>query len=94
MVVSEFGNAYHISPSKYGTKSNYSIWNLSFENVEKFRYLGATVPNTRGVHKVSFPLVPLLINHLLREATGERDRIMTSHDTCTSGTSRVLTVAM
>ena len=47
---------------------------------------------TRGIHKVSFPLIPQLLNHLLREATGVRDREMKSLDACTSGTSRVLTV--
>ena len=43
----------------------------------------------RGVYTVSFPLVPQVVNHLLRVL----DRVMTLHDACTSGTSRVLTVA-
>ena len=30
---------------------------------------GQNIFVTRGVHKVSFPLVPQLLNHLLREAT-------------------------
>ena len=30
---------------------------------------GQNIFDTRGVHKVSFPLVPQLLNHLLREAT-------------------------
>ena len=48
----------------------------------------------RDAHKVSFPLVPQLVNDLLCEATVcVRDRVMASHDACTSGTYRVLTVA-
>ena len=47
----------------------------------------------RGVHKISFPLVPELLNHLLRQAIRVHDRVMTLHDACTSGTSRVLTEA-
>ena len=30
---------------------NIAIGNLSFENVEKFRYLGVTVTNTNGIHE-------------------------------------------
>ena len=45
-----------------------------------------------SIHKVSFPLVPQLLNHLLHEATV--CRVMMLHDTCTSGTSQVLTVAL
>ena len=42
---------------------------------------------------VSYTLVPQLGNHLLREVTSCMYIVMTSHDACTSGTSRVLTVA-
>ena len=49
---------------------------------------GQIIFDTRGVHKVSFPLVPQLLNHLLREATA-----CTSHDACNSRTSHVLTIA-
>ena len=48
----------------------------------------------RGVHKVSFPLVPQLVNHLLREVTACCYTVMTSHDARTNGTSRDLTVAV
>ena len=48
---------------------------------------------TGDVHKVGFPLVPQIVNHLLLEATAYIDRIMTSYDACTSRTSRVLVVA-
>ena len=47
----------------------------------------------RGIHKVSFPLVPQLVNHLLVKRLHVHDRVMTLHDVCTNGTSRVLTVA-
>ena len=30
---------------------NIVIWNLSFENVEKFRYLGVIVTNTNGIRE-------------------------------------------
>ena len=30
---------------------------------------GQNIFDTRGVHKISFPLVPQLVNHLLCEAT-------------------------
>ena len=46
----------------------------------------------RGVHKLSFPRVPQLFQYLLHEATVSARRLI-SHDACTSGTSRVLTVA-
>ena len=50
--------------------------------------------NTRGVNKVSFPLVPELVNHIVRsDCVYVRDRILTSHDACTSGTYRDFTVA-
>ena len=56
---------------------------------------GQNIFDTRGVHKVSFPFVPQLLNLLLREATAckLRDRVVTSYDACISGTSRVPTVA-
>ena len=44
----------------------------------------------RGLHKVSFPQ---LVNHLLHEATVYVIRVLMSHNACTSGTSRVLTIA-
>ena len=47
----------------------------------------------RGVHKVSFPLVPQLVNHLNVKRLRVRDRVMTSHDACTIRTFRVLTLA-
>ena len=43
----------------------------------------------RDVHKVSFLLVPQLLNHLFLVS----DTVNTSQVACTSGTSRVLTVA-
>ena len=49
--------------------------------------------NTRHVHKVSFPLVPQLINNYCVNRLHVRERVMSSHDSCTSGTSRVMTVA-
>ena len=48
---------------------------------------------TRGVNKVSFSLVPQLLNHLSAKRLCVRDRVMTLHDACTNRTSRVLTVA-
>ena len=52
------------------------------------RNLNRKCPLNEDVHTVSFTLVPRLANHLLHL----RDRVMTSHDTWTSGTSRVLTI--
>ena len=50
---------------------------------------------TCSIHKVSFQLVPQLSNHLAYclKRLHVRDRVMTSHDACTSGTFWVLTVA-
>ena len=47
------------------------------------------ISSMRGVHKVSFSLVHIYCVKRLRV----RDRVVMSHDACTSGTSRVLTVA-
>ena len=51
--------------------------------------------NTRRIHKVSFALLPQLENHLVYcvKRLRVRNRVMTLHDACTSGTYRVLTVA-
>ena len=54
---------------------------------------GHTLYNMRGVHKVHFPLIPKLLNHLLVKQLHVRDRVMMKHDACTSGTSRVPTEA-
>ena len=67
---------------------------IILETVKKINITnGNSYKYTRGVHNVSFPLVPQLLNHLLLEATHVHDRVMPSHDACTSGISRVLTVA-
>ena len=47
-----------------------------------------------GRHKVNFSLIPQLLNQCLRlKRLRVRDGVTTSHDACTSETSRVLTVA-
>ena len=61
-----------------------------FPGHEMFEFKNVKFPQTTsGIHKVSFPLVPQLVNHLLHV----RDRVMMMHDACTSETSQVLTVA-
>ena len=46
-----------------------------------------------GRPQSTFSTRPTASKPLLREALRVLDRLMTSHDACTSGTSRVLTVA-
>ncbi|KAJ4446661.1 hypothetical protein ANN_13358 [Periplaneta americana] len=53
------------------------------------------VAQGRGcAHKVTFPLVLQLANHMLREATAVRDRVTSWHGTCASGTFRVALLKM
>ena len=47
----------------------------------------------RDVHKVSFPLVPQLVKPFIAWRLHVRDSVMTSHDECNSGTTRVAKLA-
>ena len=48
---------------------------------------GQNIFDTRGVHKLSFPLVlQILIIYYVKRLL-VRDRVVTSHDACTRGTS-------